>query len=462
MGTLELPSLIGRYRIEGLLGQGAMGQVHRGYDEALARPVAVKTIHDHLLAQDENGELRRRFQQEGRAAARCAHPGIVTIYEVDVDAGRPFIAMEYVAGTSLKTCLAEQGRLGLEPAAGILLQVLDALAHAHARGVIHRDLKPANILLLPAGGTKLTDFGIARIGSAGTTRAGAVFGTPAYMAPEQRLGRAATPATDLYAVALIMLELLSGRRSPPTAGTDALATVRGAMPEDLPLALLQVLKQALAETPQARFQSAEAMTDALRLAVPGLTDTFPLPNGCAQDAPNKLGIEGPSNWHGRDVALDLPAPLEDELRAMLGPIAPFLARNYGRRTLDWGEFCSALALHIDEGPERKRFLRRCRDWQRDETDRHTTPSLSGTDPATSSGGTAVRAEPAAGLHLDAATERLLSQQLAEHVGPIARVLIRKALTTVASQAELIAVLAREIPDDQARRHFLRALDNDAR
>src|SRR5438094_1060977 len=200
---MEERILAGRYRLDQPLG-GTMGEVHLATDVELERRVVVK-----LLGTDADPQ---RFEREARAAASLAHPNIVQLFEYgDVD-GRPYMVFEYLAGGSLEERLGDGEPLPDAATQQIAQDVAAGLAHAHARGLVHRDLKPANILFDEEGRAKIADFGIARLGDAGTlTEAGTVLGTAAYISPEQAEGQPATPASDVYSFGVILYRMLTGR-----------------------------------------------------------------------------------------------------------------------------------------------------------------------------------------------------------------------------------------------------------
>ncbi|MFD0902016.1 serine/threonine-protein kinase [Actinomadura sediminis] len=212
--------LAGRYRRLDRIGRGGMGAVWRAYDADLDREVAVKELWvPEQVAEPERAVWYARMEREARAAARLRHPGIVTVYDrVRGEDGRPWIVMELVRGRSLDRVLAEDGPLPVRRVAAIGLAMLDALAAAHAEGIVHRDVKPANVLL-EGERVVLTDFGIAAVeGDAALTRTGAVLGTPAYMAPEQVDGESATAASDLWSLGATLYAAVEGR-PPFTAPT---------------------------------------------------------------------------------------------------------------------------------------------------------------------------------------------------------------------------------------------------
>jgi serine/threonine protein kinase len=206
MATEEL--LANRYRPIRLIGTGGMARVFLATDERLGREVAVKRLHAHSPE-----DTARRFQREARIGAALNHPNLVSVYDVDTDGESVLIVMEYVEGTDLGEEL-RKGPLDQDRTADIVAQVADALDHVHARGVVHRDVKPANILLRPDGTVKLTDLGIALASeSTQITASGTVLGTAAYMAPEQIDGGEVGPAADIYSLAAVAFEALSGRKA---------------------------------------------------------------------------------------------------------------------------------------------------------------------------------------------------------------------------------------------------------
>ena len=196
--------LAGRYRLESLLGQSAMAEVWLAYDLELERPVALK-----LLTPEAD---RTRFEREARAAASLSHPNVTRVYDYGEDAGRPYMALEYLPGGTLETRLAHGRRLQDAETAAIAAQLAAGLAHAHEHGLVHRDVKPANVLFDDEDRPKLADFGIARAVDASViTEAGTIIGTAAYISPEQAGGEPATPASDVYSFGVLLYRMLTGR-----------------------------------------------------------------------------------------------------------------------------------------------------------------------------------------------------------------------------------------------------------
>jgi eukaryotic-like serine/threonine-protein kinase len=260
--TRAAPSLLGgRYRIDGMLGEGGMARVFDAFDERLERRVAVKILRSETLALPG---MRQRFQQEALIAARLIHPHIVAVLDFGEQEASSYLVMERLPGSTLRDEIVARGPLPTNRVLVVMAETLGALAAAHRFGVLHRDIKPSNILLQEDGHTKISDFGIAKSSDLGTdldvptddmTMTGVVLGTPGYLAPERRAGQPATVQSDLYSVGAVMVETLTGQRlAPGTAAT-----------EGLPPSLRDVAVRALAPDPRDRFASASEMLQTLRL-----------------------------------------------------------------------------------------------------------------------------------------------------------------------------------------------------
>ncbi len=254
---------IGRYKIRGELGRGAMGIVYRAQDPALDRVVALKTI---LLAEDAEGrqEYHKRFFQEAKAAGKLTHPHIVTTYDFGEEEGLAYMAMELLEGTELRTRMRE-GVIPPAEAIDIARQIADGLGFAHERGVVHRDIKPGNIMILARGQVKIMDFGIARMRQADfKTSTGMVLGTPKYMSPEQIAGEPVDHRSDIFSLGIVLYEMLTGTRL--FAGEDVpqithnVTNVEHEPPThvnpELPAMVDFIVARALKKDPDVRYQDA--------------------------------------------------------------------------------------------------------------------------------------------------------------------------------------------------------------
>ena len=266
---------LGKYEIQAELGKGGMGIVYLGYDPLLDRQVAIKVLAPHLVWEEG---FVARFLREARAAARIKHPNIVTIHDVGQEEDQFYFVMEYLAGQTLAEYIRERGALPPSQVESILRPVADALDYAHQHGLVHRDIKPGNIVMGPADQVTLTDFGIARAAQeTRLTTAGTIMGTPEYMSPEQAWGEDVDYHSDLYSLAVVAYEMLSGRV--PFSGTtphavlykqihEAPPPIHEARP-DLPASVDVVLAKALSKDPHERYTTARAFVDELARALEG-------------------------------------------------------------------------------------------------------------------------------------------------------------------------------------------------
>ena len=264
--TSSLRESLGRYYVEAEIGRGAMGVVYRALDPKIDRLVAIKTISLVGIEQSEEKEYRERFAQEARAAGKLTHPGIVTVFDAgeDPETHEPFFVMEYVAGRPLSDEIsAGGGRLPLYKALQIACQIADGLQYAHSNGVIHGDIKPANILIGEDGHAKIADFGVARLSQSVATHAGKIFGSPAYMAPEQLSGGEPDARSDVFSLGVMFYSMLTGFR--PFQGNSAQTVCFKVMnvepvpvsslQADLPPELDRIVQRAMAKDPRDRYQS---------------------------------------------------------------------------------------------------------------------------------------------------------------------------------------------------------------
>jgi len=274
---LDRAAELGPYRLEGVLGRGGMATVYKAVDARLGREVALKLLLPHLR---RDRTAMKRFVQEARAVAKLRHEGIVAIFDVSGDdAAEPYLVVELVRGSSLREVLRHAPPMPPEIAAELVLDILSALDHAHAAGIVHRDIKPENVLIDRGdregaeARVKLADFGIAKIiGQQTVTNTGELIGSPAYMAPEQLEGAASDARSDIFAVGVLFYECITGHR--PFEGDSAAQVIRkivsgqcapaDAVHSSVGSRWARIAAQALAHDPDSRYPSARAMADAIR------------------------------------------------------------------------------------------------------------------------------------------------------------------------------------------------------
>ena len=269
---------VGKYRVVSRLGRGGMGTVYKAVDETLDRDVAIKSLNADLGDPD----LLKRFRAEAITLARLNHPNIATLYELTEYEGQLLMVMEFVRGETLDRLSQREGPMPIGRAAQFCVQVLDALEHAHGVGIVHRDLKPANLMLTESGLVKVMDFGLARmVGSEHLTTAGYMVGTPAYMSPEQVLGREIDGRADIYAMGVVLFRLLTAQL--PFKADSGIAMVHRQLNDlptpvrqirsELPEAVESVIARALAKSADDRYQTADEFRRALTQLDPGLAST---------------------------------------------------------------------------------------------------------------------------------------------------------------------------------------------
>ena len=255
---------LGRYRVLRVAGRGGMGVVYLARDPVLERFTALKVLSPHLRP---DGEARKRFLREARAASALDHPHVATIYEVgDTPDGRLFIAMAWCEGPTIREKLIS-GPIPMPDALRIGMEAASGLAAAHARGIVHRDVKPENLMDTPEGGVRVVDFGVARVLGSGNTAAGARIGTVAYMSPEQTRGEPADARSDVWALGVVLHEMLLGshpfRKDSDALTLDSIRNHRTLSVKGLPSSIARILHRSLSGDPQRRYPSAIEMREAL-------------------------------------------------------------------------------------------------------------------------------------------------------------------------------------------------------
>jgi len=366
-----LPTTLGRFRIEALLGRGAMGVVYKAHDPHIERTVALKLIRADLLDGESRDRYLARFRNEARVAGRCVHPNIIGLYDFALHEGNPYLVMEYVDGMDLGRAFPRSHAIADGIVVQIALQVLDALGYAHAFGIIHRDIKPANILRTADGRLKVTDFGISRF-AFDSTQSAVMVGTPSYMAPEQCRGLPLDHRCDLFSLGCVLYELSSGQRA--FNGASYAETLYKLIHEPhVPLStrnpavsrqLSEIVDRALAKLPGDRFESASDMATALR----GMAETAPLPTGDIAEGFNEpatiilpsgtrsLTGTRPETLNGSVLgSLDAGSlgTLERQLASHMGPMAGYHLRRALRDARSTEEFNQLVSdLVPEESPQR--------------------------------------------------------------------------------------------------------------
>jgi serine/threonine-protein kinase len=465
------PAKLGKYEIQSVLGKGAMGVVYKAFDPNIERTVAIKTVRMDLVDPELMVQFISRFKNEAKAAGRLHHPNIVGIYEYGEEDNIAFIAMEYVEGTGLRAHLDRKTEFDLSHVVTIISQLLLALDVAHAHGVVHRDIKPANLILTPGGQVKVADFGIARVDTTSLTQTGMVMGTPSYMSPEQCQGLASDHRSDLFSAGVILYELLVGAR-PFTGSAEMIAyRICNEAPRPptqivttLPPAIDGVVMTALAKSPEARYQNARAFHTALRAVLKGVADAaHALPDVTLANVVTG-SHESPLATAWNDATL---ATVERELTRFVGPVAKVLVRNAAARAHDVHELWTMLASNIGDYEDRRRFV----DHAPPESPGGGAPG-SGPHPASAGGSGSHRAplSPAGGgassdrpplstQPLEAPFIDHTTQRLAVYLGPIAKLVARKAAEQARTRDEFVQIVAGHI-GTQDRRSFLREMGSD--
>lgn len=266
---------LGKYKIVSKLGQGAMGMVYKGFDPSIERYVALKTVSSHILNMDDSSMASslERFKQEAKIAGRLNHPNIVSVYDFGENQKTIFIAMEFVEGQELKQMLQEQTSTpDLSITIRMMSQLLEALQHAHDKGIVHRDIKPGNIIITKNGDIKVTDFGIAKIDSSELTQMGTLLGTPSYMSPEMVNGNDVDTRSDIFSAGVVFYQCLTGRKpfgGPPHQAMNKIINQPHIPPSKIVSGLCheldRIMDRALAKDPDQRYATALAMLDDLRM-----------------------------------------------------------------------------------------------------------------------------------------------------------------------------------------------------
>jgi serine/threonine protein kinase len=450
---------IGRYRVDGLLGTGAMGEVYRAYDPVIDRPVAIKVVRTELAAGSGSEQWLQRFRREARAAGRRFHPNIVAILDFGEDEGMPFLAMEYIDGRNLDAILKTSGPLDPARTVAIITQVLSALGFAHQNGIVHRDVKPSNIMVLNNGDVKVADFGIAHIDASEFTIVGDLLGTPAYMAPEQLAGAPVDRRIDLFAAGVILFEMLTGVK--PSRGksvTETISFMETRGPEEIralnpavPDSLKRVITKALAFDPARRYSNAAEFSKAIIEAFPAHPDEKRLPEPSVCDTPVLNTHVGGTVPEGATWRPDLLRDIERDLATFVGPMATIALKRAIRQTNDMVSLYDLLGRHVMNPRDRAEFLARGQ--------RRAASGPVDQRPSAPPSTLEAEGEPRLGQPTTSpglANIASAESSLARYIGPIAKILVRRELDKHETLDRFYRALAAHIPDERDRETFLKA------
>lgn len=473
MNDRTTPLRIGKYRIDRLLGTGAMGIVYLAFDLQIERPVALKTVRRDLFINEGEGEseLHQRFRNEARAAGRLTHPNIVTVYDFGEDEGTAYIVMEYVSGKSLDSLLPPDEALSMSVAFNWLGQLLSALAYAHDAGVVHRDIKPANLLVTPAGLLKVADFGVACIGNAATS-SGLVIGTPSFMSPEQFSGEAVDARSDLFSAGVMLYRMITGRQPFKGSVTAIMQQVMNEAPprpsdivRTLPPEIDRMLEKALAKRPEDRFDCATQWLSVLRTVA-----------AASSGDDDRTVIAAYSPWRSSSAAVSGPPEtaasgnwspaflerIERRLAAHIGPLARLIVRWAAAEAHDLPTLAEHLTRRLPDTPARRAFAREF------ERLASSTPTASSAISSMAQGSASIatplrplvseKGVKVAGA-IDQASIEAVAAKLAVYLGPIARLIAIREASQARNLDEFHQRVERCITSDAQRQRFKRDLDS---
>ncbi len=483
---MNQPLRFGKYEVSEVLGKGAMGVVYKAFDPNIRRPVAIKTIRKEIIDDDRAGTLVARFKNEAQAAGRLSHPGIVAVYEYGEDDDIAYIAMEYVQSNPLREYFNRGTRFEERDAVSVMAQLLDALEYAHEQGVWHRDVKPANILIMTNGRLKVADFGIARIDTSNLTQTGAVMGTPGYMAPEQYAGQSVDWRADIFSSGVVLYQLLTGARpfsgraetvafkicyeNPPSP--SQLDATRGWERYD------PVIAKALAKEPKDRFQTASEMRAAILEAYAAPVSPALSEETIITEPTQPIGIHEPSvpsRSHSGSLPLSsgsgggsggsTPPPtgwdsavlkqVEEQLARTVGPVARVMVRRAAQRTTDIEKLYTLITEALPTPEERNAFLA-----NRPKRASSTSPGTLSATRTTATRTSATRATGTRTTHTIVLTPEAVDEAaraLTPYLGPIAKVVVKRAAAVTQNRQEFYQILADELSTEKDRAGFLRAV-----
>ncbi|HVK54068.1 MAG TPA: serine/threonine-protein kinase [Burkholderiales bacterium] len=462
---------LGKYSITEVIGRGAMGTVYKGFDPHIRRTVAIKTIRKELLENSEAAAMLARFKNEAQAAGRLSHPGIIAVYDYAEQDELAYIVMEYVQGHGLDEYFKRGSRFAARDLLSVITQLLDAIDFAHEQGVVHRDIKPSNMMVMVNGRLKVADFGIARIDTSELTQVGMIMGTPGYMAPEQYLNHDVDRRADIFAAGVIFYQLLSGVK--PFVGSSDLICHKICNEDPPPPSQVDpssglahfdvVVAKALAKKPEDRFQTAQAFREAIIAAhqapvSPSISEDTIIAEAkpavrstegtsASSSQPRTGSISQGTTAYPPEWDPTVLKQVEQKLTEILGPVARVMVKRAAWATTDIEKLYQLLSDDLANVQDRTTFLA-------------TRGSLSGASTKT---GTSMR-DAKSMLTQKGAVEAVspefidqAARQLAVFVGPIAKVLAKKAAAKAKSPQEFYMLLADNLATDAEKQKFFKAV-----
>ena len=478
--AVKLPERFGKYTVSALLGRGAMGAVYKAFDPDIRRPVAIKTIRWDLTREGgPAASIAARFRNEAQAAGRLSHPGIVAVYEFGQSEDCAYIAMEFVEGCNLREYFARDTTFEEADVVSIMVQLLDALSHAHERKVWHRDIKPANLIVMNSGRLKIADFGIARIEASDITQTFPVMGTPGYIPPEMYRGEPVDHRADVFAAGAVLYQLLTGK--PPFDGAAEQVMFKVCNEPPAPIEANEagdltrydpVLRKALAKSPGQRYESALAFREAILETYEGQANPTVSQgtviiasekNPALQDAAGSASRSGsgtpwPQGWDPTTLG-----SVEHQLANVVGPMARVMVQRAANKCTDLNALLNMLANGLDSSDEKQAFL----------VGVTTGPTITygsagkaghaAAKPAAKPAAAKVPADPAfvnslMGQHHEALGAHELEHAahvLAKHIGPLARVIVKRASDKTSDLQQFYKLVAEGVPNASDREAFLR-------